>query len=78
LRPLLEEIAGAGVRLVDSAEATARETAAVLAAQGLFRSGGAEGSREYFVTDDTERFGATATRFLGSPIPHLERVDLDA
>ena len=77
LRPLLEEIAGPDIRLVDSAEATARETAVVLDEHGL--AGGRETARshEYFVTDDAERFGATAERFLGSSIGHLERVDLD-
>ncbi|MFV1986053.1 MAG: glutamate racemase [Gemmatimonadota bacterium] len=77
LRPLLEEIAGPDVRLVDSAEATARETAAILDELGLAGGGETAPSREYFVTDDAERFGGTAARFLGSPIEHLERVGLD-
>jgi len=67
-------VVGADVALVDSAEATARATARVLAEEGI--EGETPASRQYFVTDDARRFGHLAERFLGGPIEHLERVDL--
>ena len=74
LRPLLENLVGLEVVLVDSAEATARETAHLLEAEGIEGRGPVR--REYFVTDDAQRFGALAARFLGGAIEHLERVSL--
>ena len=74
LKALLEDVVGTDVALVDSAEATARETARVLADGGIEGEGPAR--RQYFVTDDAHRFGHLAERFLGGPVEHLERVDL--
>ena len=76
LSPLLERIAGPDVRLVDSAEATARHVRALLA-QGVVRSAARRPARRYYVTDDPERFAETAERFLGAPVERLERVALD-
>ena len=76
LRGLLAEVAGAGVRLVDSAEATARETARVLETRRLEASTGGSRAREYFVTDDTRLFGELARLFLGAPVTRVESVAL--
>ena len=75
LREAIAEAMGPTVRLVDSAEATAVETARVLGASNLLRSGSG-GRREYFVTDLPERFVEVGARFLGHPIEGAEQVDL--
>lgn len=76
LKPLIGRVAGAGVTLVDSAEATAAVLENDLEDRGLLTSNPAPDVREYFVTDDAERFRAIAKLFLGRPLDHLEPVDL--
>jgi glutamate racemase len=73
---MLEKITGPDVRLVDSAEATARGVEAILAERDLAASSARIGDHEYFVTDDPDLFADTAERFLGGAVEHLERVNL--
>jgi glutamate racemase len=76
LKPLIARVAGEGVTLVDSAEATAEALASSLERAELLSSRSEPDVREYFVTDDAERFLAIAKRFLGRALDHLEPVDL--
>jgi glutamate racemase len=78
LRSVISETIGAGVTLVDSAEATAEEVATLLALQGLLNSGSASTEHRFFVTDAASRFHRIAKRILGGPLPHLEAVELGA
>jgi glutamate racemase len=81
-RPLLDEraraLCGPGTRVVDSAEATARELEALLEARGLGRPRGEVGELSMFVTDIPGRFSEVASRFLGRPVEGLrvEQIDL--
>jgi glutamate racemase len=74
LRPLIADVMGADVALVDSAEETAREVAAVLAARGLARERG-EGSTSFFVTDVPDRFVRIGQRFLGARVDSAVRLE---
>jgi glutamate racemase len=74
LRPVIAEVMGEGVALVDSAEETAREVAAALAAKGLARAAGA-GSTSFFVTDVPDRFVRIGQRFLGTRVESAVRVE---
>lgn len=78
LKALIADVAGPGIDLVDSAEATAAELERRLAAAGLGAPGAGAPSRHYFVTDDARRFLAIAERFLGAPVEHLQPIDLEA
>ncbi|OGI48737.1 MAG: glutamate racemase [Candidatus Muproteobacteria bacterium RBG_16_65_34] len=64
LKPLLQQVAGAGVRLVDSAETVAARTEALLRERGLTRTDGTA-RHEFFVTDVPQRFQQIGERFLG-------------
>jgi glutamate racemase len=75
LREALGRVMGPGVTLVDSAQATADEVAALLEKRGALRLGG-EGERRYHVTDLPERFAEVGAGFLGRDLPHVEQVDL--
>jgi len=77
LKPLLAGVVGPRVTLIASAEATAEELADRLGRLGLLASTGSREANRYYVTDDAERFQKIASRFLGSPIDHLERVALE-
>jgi len=75
LRSVIAEVMGAGVNLVDSAEASARAAEELLRERGLLAPTAAAGER-YFVTDLPAQFGVVAERFLGRPIAEPEVVDL--
>ncbi|PTD96034.1 glutamate racemase [Pseudothauera lacus] len=75
LKPLLKEVAGDGVRLVDSAITTAELAAARLQALGLARSGSAAAHYRYVVTDVPLRFQTIGERFLGRSLGVVERIE---
>ena len=77
LKGTLQEVAGPGVQLIDSAEETAKTVAALLAAQGLERHELAPGPPRYFVTDVAERFERVGGAFLGAPLTAVTTVTLD-
>lgn len=74
LKPLLQEVAGAQVTLVDAADTIAEQAAALLEAHGLARLEGAPANHEYYVTDVPLRFQAIGERFLGCPIAPVQVV----
>ncbi len=64
LKPVLRRVAGAGVRLVDSAETVAHEVAQGLAAEGLAAGSGAVVGHHFCVTDSGEHFARVAKDLL--------------
>jgi glutamate racemase len=65
---------GPDVQLIDSAAETAREVAAILAADGLARRDG-RGSSSFFVTDVPDRFIKIGGRFLGATVDSAVRIE---
>lgn len=78
LKPLLAEVVGADIRLIDSAEATADALERLLAQHDLATSSRAQASARYFVTDGAARFDVLARRLLGEEVEHLEMVSVDS
>ena len=74
LKPLIAEVMGPDVAIVDSAEETAREVAAALAERGLARTGG-EGGTSFFATDVPERFVRMGQRFFGARVESVVRIE---
>jgi glutamate racemase len=72
LRPLLQDVAGVRVQLIDSADTTAMRTAVQLTADALINPGPAPGKLSCFVTDVPQRFQAIGERFLGEPLDRIE------
>ena len=64
LKRVIQGVMGPRVRLIDSAEQTARQAEALLCGLKLRRRGG-RGSRSFFVSDDPPRFLKLARRLLG-------------
>lgn len=76
LKNLLTRVAGPSVRLIDSAEETARTVGRELARLKLESPAGSDASRRFFVSDAPEKFEKTGARFLGQIIPGVKRVDI--
>jgi glutamate racemase len=80
LKPLLQRVTPGHVRIVDSAESTARSVASQLQ-QPVTEPAGAEESNapphtKFFATDSVEKFRRLGARFLGHPIDDVQHVDL--
>lgn len=73
LKPVIGETLGPEVRLIDSAEETAREVAALLEEGALERSRG-PGSHRFLVSDLPDQFLRVGQRFLGDRIEAVEVV----
>ena len=77
LKPVLAEAVGTRVRLIDSAEETAAETARVLDGQGLrARSGRRVVGHQFVASDAPEQFLRLGQRFLGATIERVEQLTL--
>jgi len=76
LRGVLKEVLGEGVELVDSGDATAEAVARVLAGGAARPAGSGPRTERFYVTDVPERFVSVSARFLGTPVPGAEQVDL--
>jgi glutamate racemase len=80
LKPLLHRIVPPQVKIVDSAESTARAVASELQKLPLRASAVHERRAlprlKFFATDSVEKFRHLGERFLGHPIDDVEHVDL--
>ena len=72
LKPLLSELLGPNVRLIDSAEETAAESARVLAECGLTAPATAIPQHRFVASDDPLQFLQLGQRFLGDTIEGVE------
>ncbi|HKX13071.1 MAG TPA: glutamate racemase [bacterium] len=72
LKPLLQEVLGPEVSLVDSAQETAKALKLLLEEKGLLGAGPGPGSRRFFTTDAPQKMVELASRFLGHEIPSAE------
>jgi len=77
LKSTIAKVFGPTVRLIDSAEETAKEVAERLGSMGLLRDGGPPPDHRFFVSDVPHRFREQAERFLGAPLPDVEVVTVD-
>jgi glutamate racemase len=76
LKRVIGETVGRQVRLIDSAEETAAETAATLRQRGLERADSADPVYRFIASDVPEQFLRVGQRFLGKAIDNVETVTL--
>ena len=76
LKPLLQEVVGNKIKLVDSAEAMAERTAALLNDMNLSNPQRTPPQYHFHVTDVPLRFQTIGERFLGRTLPnvHIEKL----
>jgi len=72
LKPLLRDVLGSQVCLIDSAEETAAETARTLAGASLTADDEADPSYRFIASDDPLQFLQLGQRFLGGTIEGVE------
>ncbi|MBC8017898.1 MAG: glutamate racemase [Verrucomicrobia bacterium] len=77
LKPLIAEIMGSGVTLVDSAAETARTVAGILAQKKCLRPDSEIGNHHYYVSDIPAGFIRVGNRFLGERLGDVYQVSLE-
>jgi len=75
LKRTLAKIAGPRVRIVDSADETARTLRRNMETYGVELNG--PGGGKYFVSDLSAKFKVNAQRFLGGPIGKVEKIFIE-
>jgi glutamate racemase len=76
LKSVIGSVIGRDVRLIDSAEETAAETAATLKSSGLAHAATDQARYRFIASDAPEQFLRVGGRFLGSAIDRVETVTL--
>jgi len=76
LKPLLQQVTGPQMCLVDSADAMAAQTEALLKAHGLENPGTDTVTHQFFVTDMPQRFQKIGEQFLGRALEPVQMVRL--
>lgn len=76
LKPVIGETMGAGVAMIDSADAVAGEAQSLLARRGLLNDDIGSTDNRFYVTDAADRFHRIAERILEAPLDHLEAVEV--
>jgi len=76
LRPLLQRVVGADVRLIDSGEETAAAVQEALASAGLQAPEDTKPTHRFAVSDDEGRFRQVGARFIGERMGRAEVVPL--
>jgi glutamate racemase len=76
MKTVIGNVVGREVRLIDSAEETARETGEVLRANGLENTKPNEARYRFIASDAPDTFLALGERFLGSAIDRVEALTL--
>lgn len=74
LKPLLRDVVGADVQLIDSAQAIADQTAALLRREKLANTQTGAAEYRFFVTDVPQRFQEVGGRFLGRVLENVHVV----
>jgi len=75
LKDVIAKVAGSSVRLVDSAEETAQETAVQLDRLGMANRRSQGGTCRVFVSDTAQRFETIGSAFLGRSLGSVTVVD---
>lgn len=74
LKPIIKEVLGDGVTLIDSAKQVAIEVKDILSQEGMLSSKRCD-SHEFFVSDNPEWFRELAKRFLGRSVKNVRKAD---
>ncbi len=74
LRPIIQDVMGKDVKLVDSAEETAKEAKDLLEECGLKSDSKRKGSLKFYISDEPDKFALVGKRFLGRNVGSVEKI----
>jgi glutamate racemase len=77
LKSTIGKVFGPSVKLIDSAEETAKEVGERMEGLGLMRGSETPPTHRFFVSDVPHRFREQAERFLGAPLGDVSVVTVD-
>lgn len=77
LKKAISRIMGEKVKLIDSAEETAKKVQSLLKHQGLLRNSVGKSFRKFYVSDVPDKFVEVGERFLKGRITNVKRIDID-
>lgn len=72
LKPVIKNILGGQVTLIDSAKQVAIEVKKILVSEGALKKGRKKGKPKFYVSDNPEWFNKLANRFLGRRVPEKD------
>ncbi len=75
LKPVIEEVMGRGVTLIDSAKQVAIEVKKILSGENMLNKKNHLGNHKFYVSDNPEWFSGLAKRFLGKSVPDARKVN---
>ena len=75
LKPVIKEVLGSSVNLIDSAKQVAIEVKKILSGDGLLNKSGKKGRPKFYVSDNPEWFEDLAQRFLGRKVPGVSKIE---
>jgi glutamate racemase len=75
LKPVIRQVLGKNVTLIDSAKQVAIEVKNILMRENILNKGPHRARQRFYVSDNPEWFCDLAKRFLGEPIKEVKRVD---
>ena len=76
LKSAIRRILGKGVRLIDSATQTARAVKKVIHEKNIYNRRKSKGNYIFYVSDEPRLFEKIGSRFLGSKIVNIKKVDV--
>lgn len=76
LRKVIGKVMGEKVKLIDSAEETAREASTILEKKGIRRTATGNVTHKLYVSDVPDKFSDLVRQFLGYKINNITRVDI--
>jgi len=74
LKPMIQEVLGKNVTLIDSAKQVAVEVKKILANEDMLNRGQG-GKHKFYVSDNPEWFSSLAQRFMGKRLSDVRKVD---
>jgi glutamate racemase len=74
LKPIIQNVLGKEVTLIDSAKQVAFEVKKILASEDMLNRGKG-GKQKYYVSDNPEWFSSLAQRFMGRKLKDVKKVD---
>lgn len=74
LKPVIKEVLGKDITLIDSAKQVAIEVKKLLAQEGLL-NGVRQAKHRFYVSDNPEWFSSLAERFLGKAVHNIKKVN---